>query len=95
MTVLAKRKPKLHLLAAAMGVPVSEVHAQVATVDQVVLVCEAVIAWVTVARVAKAAISVKIAVLVWAMLPSVRSVKPWNAPKCRFANWPHKPTAKR
>lgn len=95
MTALAKRKPKPQPLAAVMGVLVSAVYAQVAIVDRAAQANEVVIAWVTVARVAKAVISARTAVLAWAMRPSVHSAKPWSVPKCRCANWPHKPTAKR
>ena len=94
MTALVKRKPKPLPLVDAMAVPVSAVPAQSATADQAAPASVAAIAWVTVARVAKAAISAKTGVRAWVMPLSVRSAKPWNVPKCRCASWPHKPTAK-
>jgi hypothetical protein len=94
-TVPVKRKQKrvAHATAAMHGAtadPVSAVHAQLATAAQT--------ASVTAARVvhpAKGVISAKTVAPVWAMLPSARSVKPWSVPKCRCANWRHRPMAKR
>ena len=94
-TALGKRKQKL-LAAETVAMqsvtadPVTVVHAQVATAAQT--------ASVTAARVvhpAKGVISAKTVAPVWAMLPSARSVKPWSVPKCRCANWRHRPMAKR
>jgi hypothetical protein len=70
--------------------PVTGVHAQVATVAQIASVTAALVV-----HPAKGVISVKTEAPVWAMPPSARSVKPWSVPKCRCANWRHKPMAKR
>lgn len=77
----------------AMGVEMAALasveRAQVATEAQVpaVLVIAEVIVWVTEVR-------AKTAARVWVMRHSVPNAKPWSAPKCRCANWPHKHTAR-
>jgi hypothetical protein len=94
-TVLDKRKPKLlaHAMAvmrAAMADLGTVAHARVAIVrvtDSLTAVC--------VALLVRVVISVKTVAHDWAMPLSARSAKPSNVPKCRCANWPHKPTAKR
>jgi hypothetical protein len=50
---------------------------------------------VTEVRVVKAVISVKTGVRVSVTPLSAPNAKPWSVPKCRCANWPHKPMAKR
>jgi hypothetical protein len=96
MTVPVKRKPRSlqDEMAAVMADLVSAEHAPAVTVGQAARVSEAGTVSVTVAPVVKAAISAKTEAHVWAMPPSVLSAKPWNAPKCRFANWPHRPMVK-
>ena len=100
MTVLAKRKQKLLQvgMAAVMADPVSAARVRVVTGDRAALASVAVnvvgTVLVTGAGVVKAVISGKTGVRVWAMPLSVPSARPWNAPKCRCANWPHKPMAK-
>jgi hypothetical protein len=94
-TVPVKRKQKLlagetAAMQGATADPVTVAHAQAATAAQT--------ASVTAARVvlpAKGAISVKTEAPVWAMPPSVRSVKPWSVQKCPCASWRHRPMAKR
>ena len=43
---------------------------------------------------AKAEISGKTGVPVWAMRPSARNARPWSGPRCRCANWRPKPMVK-
>jgi hypothetical protein len=100
MTVRVKRKPKplqveMVVMAAATAVRASGVPVRVATVDLAARVSVAETVLVTAVAVAKAVISAKTGVRVWAMPLSVPSAKPWSVPKCRCANWPHKPMAKR
>ena len=52
-----------------------------------------VIVWAGVATVVNARMAVrseKTGAHAWAMLLSVRNVKPWSVPKCHCANWLHK-----
>ncbi len=97
MTVLVKRKQKLPQVATAavMADPVSVARVPVGTVVPVARVIEAVTVLVTAVHAVKGVMFAKTADHVWAMPPSVHSVKPWSVPKCRCANWPHKRTAKR
>ncbi len=90
-------KSVLKRLLGAMGVEmaalVSVVRAQVATAAQVpavlviVVLNAEVIVLVTEVR-------VKTVARVWVMRHSAPSAKPWSAPKCRCASWPHKHTAR-
>jgi hypothetical protein len=86
-TDLAKSAQKR--LLGAMGVEMaalaSVVRAQVATAAQVPAVL--VIAVLN-------AVRVKTVARVWVMRHSAPSAKPWSAPKCRCASWPHKHTAR-
>ena len=96
MTAQVKRKQKLCrvAMAAAMADPASAVRVPELTGALAAQVSVAVSALATAVVVAKAVISAKTAVRVWAMPLSVPSAKPWSAPKCRCANWPRKRTAK-
>jgi hypothetical protein len=96
MTVLAKRKQKLLQvgMAAVMADPVSAARVPVETVVPVARVIEAVTVLVTAVHAVKAVMFAKTAGHAWAMPLSAPSAKPWSAPKCRCANWPHKRTAK-
>jgi hypothetical protein len=94
-TVPVKRKQKrvAHATAAMHGAtagPVTVVHAQVPTAAQTASVTAA-----RVVRPAKGGISVKTGAHAWAIPRSARSVKPWSVPKCRCANWRHRPMVKR
>ena len=90
-------KSVLKRLLGAMGVEMdaleSVVRAQVATAAQVpavlviVVLNAEVIVLVTEVR-------VKTVARVWVMRHSAPSAKPWSAPKCRCASWPHKHTAR-
>ena len=90
-------KSVLKRLLGAMGVEmaalVSVVRAQVATAAQVpaVLVIAVLNAEVIVLV---TEVRVKTAPRVWVMRHSAPSAKPWSAPKCRCASWPHKHTAR-
>ena len=92
MTAPAKRKqkPLQVATAAAMADPASAVRVPGLTEAPVAQVS----ALATAVVVAKAVMSARTAVRVWAMPLSVLSAKPWSAPKCRCANWPRKRTAK-
>lgn len=94
MTVLAKRKQKLRqvAMAAVMADPVSVARVPAAIVAPAAPVSVAVTASVTAVHVVMSAKTVGHA---WAIRLSVLNEKPWSVPKCRCANWPHKPTAKR
>lgn len=96
MTAPAKRKqkPLQVATAAAMADPASAVRVPGLTEAPVAQVSVAVSALATAVVVAKAVMSARTAVRVWAMPLSVLSAKPWSAPKCRCANWPRKRTAK-
>lgn len=82
-------------MVAETAVRVSAVPVQVATVVRAVRVSVVAIALVTEVRVVKAVISVKTGVRVSVTPLSAPNAKPWSVPKCRCANWPHKPMAKR
>lgn len=90
-------KSVLKRLLGAMGVEmaalVSVVRAQVATAAQVpaVLVIAVLNAEVIVLV---TEVRVKTVARVWVMRHSAPSAKPWSAPKCRCASWPHKHTAR-
>jgi hypothetical protein len=79
-------------MVAETAVRVSAVPVQVATVVRAVRVSVVAIALVTEVRVVKA---VKTGVRVSVTPLSAPNAKPWSVPKCRCANWPHKPMAKR
>lgn len=100
MTVLVKRKAKppqvvMAATVAAMADRATGVRVLAQTVGQVAQASAVGTVLVTEVVVAKAVISAKTGVRAWAMPLSVPNVKPWSVPKCRCANWPHKPMAKR
>ena len=94
-TVRVKRKQKL--LAGETGAMhgatvdlVTVAHAQLATAAQTVTVTA-----VRVVHPAKGEISVKTEAHAWVIPPFALKEKPWSGPKCRCANWRHRPMAKR
>lgn len=99
MTVLGRRKPippldETDAMVAVMAVPAIGVRGLVVTVEPAARVSAVVTVLATEAHAAKAEISVKTGVLVWAMPHSVRNVKPWSGLRCLCANWPRKPMVK-
>jgi hypothetical protein len=85
--VKSAQKRQLAVTGDATHVLVSAVRARVLTAARAVAVT-------VLQTVRHEVISAKNAVHVWAMRPFAPNVRPWSAPKCRCANWPHKRMAK-
>jgi len=99
MTAQAKRKPKRPQAVMADAMAVQVIAMPVRVIAQVIV--PAVRVTVVRARASEASVShgailqtVANVPRAWAIPPSARNARPWSAPRCRCASWPHKPTAR-
>ena len=99
MTAQAKRKPKRLQAVMADAMAVQVIAMPVRVIAQVIVPAVRV----TVVRARASEVSVSHGVILrtvanvhraWAIPPSARNARPWNAPRCRCASWLHKPTAR-
>jgi hypothetical protein len=83
----------LDAMADVMAVLASAARARAATEVQA-LVALAIVALSVVGIVLAIVGPVKTEALAWVMRLSAPNAKPWSAPRCRCASWPHKRTAR-
>ena len=76
------------------AVTVDATHALVSAVRDQALTAARAAAATVLQTVRHVVISAKNAAHVWAMQPFAPNARPWSAPKCLCANWPHKHMAK-
>ncbi len=77
-----------------LAVTVAATHVLVSAVRDQELTAALAEAETVLQTVRRVVISAKNAVHVWVMPLSAPNARPWSAPKCPCANWPHRPTAK-